>query len=90
MGWSCTRLAGDAADRLTTECVKATGSQNHFVNGGRSFFWEIDRVEHDDGRITGEWYEEVGSKYCVERGKFTILPKGTMADGHPWMRMMCR
>jgi hypothetical protein len=90
MGWSCTKAASDAMERLTAQCVRATGSQNRFPSGVTLGFWEIDRVEYDDGRITGEWYEEVDFKYCVERGKFTISPGGVMSGGHPWMRMMCR
>lgn len=90
MGWSCTRAASDAMERLTDRCVRATGSQNRFPSGGTFCFWEIDRATHDDGRITGFWVEEVDFERCVVRGVFTILPGGTMSDGHPWMRLMCR
>ena len=90
MGWSCTRAAHDAMERLTEQCVRATATRNRFASGGRSFFWEYDPVSHADGRITGTWAEEVGFEHCVGRGTFAILPDGTMSGGHPWMRLMCR
>jgi hypothetical protein len=91
MGWSCTKAASQAMERLTAQCVRKTGSQNRFpITRTRLGFWEHDLVEYDDGHITGEWFMEVGPDRCCKGGDFIISPGGVMSGGHPWMRMMCR
>ncbi len=87
MGWSCRADASRAMERLEAACRRSTGSQNVFLAGGRQFFWEIDREEYDDGRITGQWFVFVGKNACEEMGRWTIDPNGTeMIGGHKWMR----
>jgi hypothetical protein len=86
MGWSCTKAAHDAMERLTDACVQASASQNRFAAGGRWFFWEHDPVEHDDGRITGRVIEELDFESCREHSEFVITHDGCLRGGHAWMR----
>jgi hypothetical protein len=88
MGWSCTTKASDAMDRLTEACVKASGgSQNEFPeSNGVWLFWEVDRVEFDDGHVTGEVHRMLPGHMCRHECRFVITPEGRLEGGHKWMR----
>ncbi len=53
MGWSCRADAAETMHKWTAACVAQTGSQNVYRVGGREYFWDVSRTEHDDGAITG-------------------------------------
>ena len=48
------------------------------------FFWEHDRTEYGDGRVTGVVYRMAGEG-CVAYAHFEIEPSGHLAYGHKWM-----
>ena len=87
MGWSCRADASRAMDLLELACRQFEGSSNVFHVGYSRFSWEIDCKEHEDGRITGEWFALIGDRHCEPRGQFTIVPDGSeLIGGHKWMR----
>ena len=60
-------------------------SRNESHDDRHPFSWEIDRVEHEDGRITGEVMRREGLSSSLPRPIHDLarrLPK----RGHKWMR----
>ena len=80
MGWSCATAASKTADRWDRACRAQTGSSNVFQAGGTKYFWEMDRVEHPDGAITGELNQFVGKNSCRQVGTFRIEGDGTVSS----------
>lgn len=78
MGWSCARRAAYRLDAITNACVKETGSQNVYLDGGRRFMWETSRREHVDGAITGTIYALDDNGYIQKRSSFRIDGDGKM------------
>ena len=55
MGYSCTAKAGDTLDALMTLLQgKDEPSSNTWTANGKTYFYEVDRIEQEDGGITGE------------------------------------
>lgn len=73
MGWSCS----DSAYK-TMQALEAFSAANGYDGSNMvspSSFFECDRVEHDDGAITGE----VVSNEGLPMGAARIAPDGTVA-----------
>lgn len=89
MGWSCASDAGRTMDAWTKLCREQTKSSNVYVDyeaGGREYFWELSRREHDDGAITGTVLLVLekrpdGSSTCRKVGSFRIEPDGSVKRG---------
>jgi hypothetical protein len=87
MGWSCRADAHAAMRRVDDACHRLTGTNNTFLAEGRKWFYEIDREEYEDGRITGVYLLFEGENLASRIGTFVISPDGrTMSGGHKWMR----
>ena len=79
MGWSCSKEASKAMERISAACRTQTNTQNAYrVIGGVEFFWEASRKEHEDGAITGSIFPMSGGGRV---GTFRIEPDGTMSKG---------
>ena len=86
MGWSCSKAANDVLRSWTQACVLETGSQNTFLSGGKKYFYELSRVEHDDGAITGTIQRVVreltdGRSWCRRTDSFRIDGGGRVVRG---------
>ena len=79
MGWSCRADAAKTYDKWDKHCRETTGSSNVFVDKGVRFFFEGDRVEHEDGAITGEVFKFVSEDKVVDAGTFRINGDGSVA-----------
>lgn len=75
MGWSCAAKAGLVLDQVSNFCVKNTGASNVFAKDGETFFFERGR-EHNDGRITGTIWRNVGNNLARKVGTFLIDADG--------------
>lgn len=78
MGWSYSAVAGRVMDALTKACRASTGSVNTWKRSRGESFWETDRIEQDDGSITGDVWDCLGAGgtavggTCVNRREFRI------------------
>lgn len=79
MGWSCRMEASETMHRWQEYCGSSVGSSNEFVSGGKAYFWEISRTEHDDGAITGSIFVMLGDGKCKQTGTFRINGDGSVA-----------
>ena len=86
MGWSCAAKADDAMQRVNDECVRQSGSSNVYRDT-RFHFYEVSRVEHEDGAITGSVYTGPLDGETVRRsGSFRFEPDGRLSRGPAWMK----
>ncbi len=65
MGWSCSSEASKTLQLVIAACSAATEQTNVFHENGETFFFEVDTIEHADGRITGNVQKMVGKDECV-------------------------
>lgn len=86
MGWSCSGRAGDVMDRWTAACRASTGSSNVFNDKGKSYFWEDDGREHDDGSVTGSVYLTLPNGRAREVSKFRIDGDGRVDSAPHFLR----
>ena len=92
MGWSCRADASAVLNRITTGCVARSKSQNVWIEGGRAWMFELSRVEHDDGAITGSIHEftDLGLSHARRVGGFRIEGDGRIARGPGWFKAAAR
>jgi len=81
MGWSCSAEADKVMRHITQECLKQTGQQNVYKEGGHIYMWEIDAVEHDDGSIRGHSYRFNANGSVTKAGAFKISGDGKKITG---------
>ena len=78
MGFSFTAKAGDSLRVLEDFCYKQTGATNTFINSrGKKLFFEIDRIDHVDGKITGDL---IDFNTCDLIKKFEISNNGKIKN----------
>jgi hypothetical protein len=73
-------------DRWTAACRAQTGQSNVFENKGKSYFWEDDGREHDDGAITGCVYLMLPNGNAREVSKFRIDGDGEVSSAPHFLR----
>ena len=96
MGWSCSGPASQTLDKWTAACRASTQTQNTFKVGGKSYFWELARVEHNDGAVTGAIWrmlepvpgQDPDAFRCQRAGTFRINPDGTVRRAPTFLRMV--
>lgn len=72
MGWSYSAVAGRVMDALTKACLASKNSQNTWKHSRGESFWEADRIEHEDGSVTGDVWDCKGRVGSVNRREFRI------------------
>lgn len=88
MGWSCAAAAGHTMDRMVAACRKENGSSNTFTAGGKTYFWETSRREHNDGAITGSVFVVTKPGWSRKSGSFRIDSDGKMVRGPAALRRL--
>jgi hypothetical protein len=86
MGWSCSGLANDVVQAWTRACLVSTDMQNTYRSRGRRYFWEISRVEHDDGAITGTVFAILSDGTARRSASFRIGGDGAIVRAPAWLR----
>ncbi len=85
MGWSCRAEAGNTMNRWMEKCRLNSGSSNVWGDRRGWYMFEVSRVEHADGAITGAIVKFDGNPMRQEStpakkvGSFRINPNGTVA-----------
>ena len=78
MGWSCATKAMNVLEALNRYNRSIDYSQNDWYYRGKHYFYEISRIEHGDGAITGSVYNlDTGYK----AGSLRIEPDGYVTRG---------
>lgn len=80
MGYSYRDDAGKVLDGWTQECRRQTGQSNVFRLDRASYFFEEDRVEYEDGGITGEVFLQLTDSRCRSVGKFRVSGEGVLVE----------
>jgi len=75
MSWSCSSQAHSTLNIIQSICAKQTGTSNSWIDGGRSYFFEVTKKEHSDGAITGTIYRMQGSS-ATKAGRLNIAGNG--------------
>ena len=86
MGWSCGTNAARRLNAIRGACVDQTGSSNVYEVDGIRYYFEVSRVEHHDGAITGAIYRSIDDKCFVKSGSFRIEGDGKMNRGPKFMK----
>lgn len=91
MGWSCSVAASDVEKAWSNMCLTQTGLSNTFRSGNRTYFYEVDSVEHPDGSITGNVFRLAGD-LAHEAGTFKIDGQGKVDRAPAFLRRVkvCR
>ena len=79
MGWSCSKKSGDVLDLWTKACIANSGNQNTWRYTGKEYFFEVSRIEHDDGAITGIILRSIDDTHCRKVASFKINGDGSIA-----------
>ena len=79
MGWSCTKDANDALDRIVKYYKEKgeRGSNTIRDDKGNAHFWDTGK-EHEDGRITGTVFLVISETMASRVGSFLISPDGVV------------
>ena len=85
MGWSCNRDAGLRLDCLSIACVQSSGMSNTWVEGDKSYFFEIGR-ENSDGSITAVIWRKLSDLTCKKSGSLRIEPDGKISRGPSFLK----
>lgn len=92
MGWSCASKANDTLRKWSDACAAQTRSSNVYVVGAKRYFYEVSRVEHNDGAITGtiiSMLDGTGTaEHCLGKrvGSFRIEPDGTVSRAPSFLK----
>lgn len=78
MGWSCAAQADETLKTWTEFCVATSGMSNTYKDDGRTYFFEVSRTEHADGRITGQIFRMLDGSMCKPVCRFRINADGTI------------
>jgi hypothetical protein len=81
MGWSCRVEAARTLESWIAYCRRQSGQSNVFYTNGKSYFFEEDNVEHDDGAITGSVWFMGKNQTCSKYGTFRVNGDGTVDHG---------
>lgn len=86
MGWSCSVAASDVERSWSEVCLTQTGLSNTFRSGNRTYFYEVESVEHDDGSITGHVFRLTADNQAYEAGTFKIDGLGKVERAPAFLR----
>jgi hypothetical protein len=86
MGWSCRREASETMQKWTAACVAQAGSQNVYEANGKRYFWEVSRVEHEDGAVTGTILVMCSRNMARPVGRFRIEPDGRVSRAPKFLK----
>lgn len=73
--WCTTHARGDDIRK----CEATSGKANVYENGKRTYFFEINRIDHEGGTITGGVFKMLPGERCLKVGPFRIEPDGTFS-----------
>jgi len=76
MGWSCGDGAAEVLAGFRRGCAASTGFANEFEHNGMRYFFEIDDIEHEDGRVTAQVYEKQADGRAIDVSFFHLGPDG--------------
>jgi len=81
MGWSCSLGASDSLETIERYCRNgSTGMINVFSKRKTSwYFYEVDKTEYQDGRITGKVYKRTLAG-TINAGEFLIDNVGNIRE----------
>lgn len=83
MGWSCSHDASKVLDIWREACRANSGT---FKQGGKQYFYDISRTEHDDGAITGAIYHMLPGNMCRKTSTFRIEGDGTITRAPAFLK----
>ena len=77
MGWSCDANVGDTLALWSDLCAEQNGTSNCYTGtDGEKYFYQLSRVEHDDGHAGGVTWRELPDGKARKMGRFYIQPNG--------------
>jgi hypothetical protein len=92
MGWSCGAAASNVLKAWSDKCAVNSGMSNVWSAGGKKYFFETSRTEHNDGAITGKIMKQVseeqpdGSYFAKSVGSFRIEGDGTITRAPKFLK----